>query len=107
MFSNAAQTPIGNIRVMIPEVPYMLSRAVSAAPASLGPGQQAPHHVEVRCMSPFLQPAKYLVEYCEHPGQPPIQLPFMLPAILTKFVTPAEMPLEQFRHFFESFAGPP
>merc|ERR1712032_974688 len=58
-------------------------------------------------MRPFLQPTKYLVEYCEHPGQPPIQLPFMLPAIMTKFITPAEMPMPQFRQFFEGFAGPP
>merc|ERR1712176_522334 len=92
---------------MIPEVPYLISRSHNEAPTSLAPGQQVAHLVEVQCMRPFLHPAKYLVEYCEQPGQPPIQLPFMLPAILTKFISPAEMPMQQFRHFFENFAGPP
>mmetsp|Transcript_24803 Transcript_24803/g.53938 ORF Transcript_24803/g.53938 Transcript_24803/m.53938 type:complete len:1010 (+) Transcript_24803:366-3395(+) len=107
MFTNPGQSPIGNIRVMLPEVPFMRMQAMNEPPASLGPGQQAPHFVQVQCLRPFLQPAKYLVEYCDRPGGQPIQLPFMLPAIMTKFITPAEMPMAQFRPFFESLEGAP
>jgi len=105
MFINPSQAPIGNIRVMLPDVPFMRIQQVNEAPTQLGPGQQAPHYVQVQCMQPFLQPAKYLVEYSD--GRAPAQLPFMLPAVLTKFISPAEIQLQQFRQFFESCGGPP
>jgi len=107
MFINPSKDPIGNIRVMMPEVPFMRMQQFSEPPQSLGPGQQAPHHVQVQCLRPFLQPAKYLVEYCDRPGGQPIQLPFMLPCVMTKFVTPVEMQVPQFRQYFDSIAGPP
>mmetsp|Transcript_8755 Transcript_8755/g.27024 ORF Transcript_8755/g.27024 Transcript_8755/m.27024 type:complete len:1015 (+) Transcript_8755:176-3220(+) len=105
MFINPSQAPIGNIRVHIPEVPYMRTQQVNEAPSQLAPGQQAPHYVQVQCMQPFLQPARYLVEYSD--GRAPAQLPFMLPAIMTKFIAPAEIQLQQFRQFYESCGGPP
>mmetsp|Transcript_35625 Transcript_35625/g.111112 ORF Transcript_35625/g.111112 Transcript_35625/m.111112 type:complete len:1029 (+) Transcript_35625:63-3149(+) len=106
MFVNSSQEPIGNIRVMIPEVPFLRVQQVNQAPAQLGPGQQAPHYVQVQCVQPFLQPAKYLVEYVDGRGTP-VQLPLMLPAVLTKFISPAEIQLQQFRQVFESCVGPP
>mmetsp|Transcript_56919 Transcript_56919/g.144354 ORF Transcript_56919/g.144354 Transcript_56919/m.144354 type:complete len:1007 (+) Transcript_56919:172-3192(+) len=107
MFTNPSKDPIGNIRVMMPEVPFMRMQQFSEPPQSLGPGQQAPHHVQVQCLRPFLTPAKYLVEYCDRPGGQPIQLPFMMPAVLTKFVTPVDLQVPQFRQYFDSMAGPP
>lgn len=107
MFVNPGKDPIGNIRVMMPEVPFMRLQAMNEPPPSLAPGQQAPHFVQVQCLRPFLQPARYLVEYCDRPGGQPIQLPFMLPAVMTKFMTPAEMPMQQFRQYFDSMGGPP
>mmetsp|Transcript_70491 Transcript_70491/g.204298 ORF Transcript_70491/g.204298 Transcript_70491/m.204298 type:complete len:1018 (-) Transcript_70491:23-3076(-) len=107
MFMNPGQSPIGNIRVMLPEVPYMRMQQFGEPPQTLGPGQSAPHRVQVQCLRPFLQPAKYLVEYCTRPGGPPIQVPLMLPCVMTKFFTPVEMQMPQFRQYFESFAGPP
>jgi len=107
MFTNPGQSPIGNIRVMLPETPHVQMQPASEPPPTLGPGQQAPHLLQVRCMRPFLQPAKYLIEYCDRPGGAPIQVPLMLPCVMTKFITPVEMQLPQFRQYFESFAGPP
>mmetsp|Transcript_170997 Transcript_170997/g.547955 ORF Transcript_170997/g.547955 Transcript_170997/m.547955 type:complete len:1015 (+) Transcript_170997:243-3287(+) len=107
MFNNPGKDPIGNIRVHLPEVPFMRLQAANEPPQSLGPGQQAPHFVQMTCLRPFLQPAKYLVEYCDRPGGQPIQLPFMLPSVLTKFITPAEMQMAQFRQYFETMAGAP
>lgn len=102
MFINPGKDPIGNIRVMLPEVPFMRMQQFNEPPQSLGPGQQAHHLVQVTCMRPFLQPAKYLVEYCDRPGGQPIQLPLMLPAVMTKFVTPVDMQMQQFRQYFET-----
>lgn len=107
IFSNPSQAPIGNIRVMLPEVPFMRIQQVNEAPAQLGPGQRAPHYVQVQCVQPFLQPVKYLVEYSDQRSPQPQQLTFMLPCVLTKFVSPAEIQLQQFRQFFESCGGAP
>lgn len=107
MFTNPSQEPIGNIRVGLPEVPFMRMQAMNEVPNLLGPGQQSPHYVQVQCLRPFLQPAKYFVEYRESPSSEPIQLPFMLPAIMTKFISPTEMQIQQFGQFFESYAGQP
>lgn len=106
MFMNQSQEPIGNIRVQLPEVPFMRIQQFSEPPQMLAPGQQAPHHIQVMCMKPFLQPAKYLLEYREARGEA-MQCPFMLPAVMTKFVTPTEVQMQQFQQFFESMAGPP
>lgn len=105
-FVNSAKAPIGNIRVQIPQVDYMRIQTFSEVPASLKPGEQASHFVQVQCLRPFLQPAKYLVEYCTAPGEPPQQLPLLLPAVVTKFMTPAQVQMGQFRPFFESLTGP-
>ncbi|CAE7435900.1 ALPHA-ADR [Symbiodinium sp. CCMP2592] len=105
-FVNSAKAPIGNIRVQIPQVDYMRIQTFSEVPTSLKPGEQASHFVQVQCMRPFLQPCKYLVEYCTAPGAPPQQLPLLLPAVVTKFMTPAQVQMGQFRPFFESLTGP-
>jgi len=107
MFTNPGKDPIGNIRVVLPEVQTLRFQQPNAVPTSLASGQQAPHFVQVQLMRPFLQPAKYLVEYCEKPGEKPIQLSFMLPCVMTKFLTPAEMEMQQFRQYFDSFEGKP
>lgn len=107
MFINPGKDTIGNIRVIIPEVPYMRFNQANEAPTQLRGGEQVHHFVQVQCMSPFLQPPKYLVEYCDRPGGQPIQLPFMLPAIMTKFVVPAQIQEQQFWEFFNTCAGPP
>lgn len=103
-FTNNSKDPITNIRVMMPEVPFMRMQQASPAPTGLQPKQQAQHHVQVQCVMPFLAPAKYLVEYVDASGRQ--QLPLMLPAVLTKFITPAEVQVNQFRSAFESFGGP-
>lgn len=105
MFVNSSRETISGIQVMLPEAQGLRMQPANAAPAQLGPGQQAPHMVQVQCLRPFLQPAKYLVEYRDSRGSP-VQLPLMLPAIMTKFITPAEVQLAQFRSFFESLGGP-
>jgi len=107
-FSNKSREAIGNIRVILADAPFMRFRQASQPPSSLQSGQTAEHLVEAQCLAPFLQPAKYLVEYVEggHNGQTR-QLPLMLPAILTKFVAPTELPMPQFMHYFEEMAGPP
>mmetsp|Transcript_1310 Transcript_1310/g.3187 ORF Transcript_1310/g.3187 Transcript_1310/m.3187 type:complete len:999 (+) Transcript_1310:180-3176(+) len=104
-FRNASEEPIGGLRVMIPEVPFLRCQQFSQVPPTLGPGQQFDHFVQVDCLRPFLQPAKYLVEYTDRGGVR--QLPLMLPCIMTKFIAPAEIPMQQFRYYFESLAGPP
>mmetsp|Transcript_150732 Transcript_150732/g.281113 ORF Transcript_150732/g.281113 Transcript_150732/m.281113 type:complete len:1012 (-) Transcript_150732:159-3194(-) len=106
MFRNRSKEPIGNIRVMIPDCPHMRFQQANQAPAGLRPGEQAPHYVQVQCMRPFLQPAKYQVEFTEARGQV-VQLPLMLPAVMTKFVSPAEMQMQQFRQYFDGLGGPP
>eukprot|EP00931_Biecheleriopsis_adriatica_P053406 TRINITY_DN31241_c0_g1_i1.p1 TRINITY_DN31241_c0_g1~~TRINITY_DN31241_c0_g1_i1.p1 ORF type:complete len:1000 (+),score=222.72 TRINITY_DN31241_c0_g1_i1:190-3189(+) len=105
-YMNQSRDPIGNIRVQIPDVPFMKIQQFSEAPSSLRPGEQAKHLVQVQCLRPFLQPARYLVEYCTAPNAPPQQLPFMLPAVITKFIAPAEVQMQQFRQFFESLGAP-
>jgi len=107
LFINASKAPIGNINVQIPEVPFMKIQTFSEVPSSLSPGQQAQHLIQVQCLRPFLQPPRYMVEYCTAPNSPPIQLPMMLPAVVTKFITPAEIQMGQFREIFESLAEPP
>jgi len=104
-FTNPLRAPIGNIQVYVPEVPHLRVQEFRAVPKVLGPGQTAQHLLQVHCMAPFLQPAKYQVEYND--GQQQRQLPLMLPAVMTKFVTPAAIQVDQFHQFFESFAGPP
>jgi len=106
-YQNVGREPIGNIRVNIPEVPYLRTQQFNEAPTSLGPGQQAQHFLQVQCLRPFLQPCKYLVEYSESRGGPPVQLPFMLPAVITKFVAPTEIQVQPFQQFFESLGGQP
>lgn len=106
MFRNRAKEPIGNIRVMIPECPHMRFQQANQAPTGLRPGDQAPHYVQVQCMGPFLQPAGYKVEFADPRGQV-VQLPLMLPAVMTKFITPAQMPMQQFRQYFDGWTGPP
>ncbi|CAE7482439.1 ALPHA-ADR [Symbiodinium pilosum] len=106
VFINSAKAPIGNIRVHIPQVDTMRIQTFSEVPSSLKPGEQASHLVQVQCLRPFLQPAKYLVEYCTAPGAPPQQLPMLLPAVVTKFITPAQVQMAQFRQFFDTLTGP-
>merc|ERR1719433_1659954 len=106
MFINPSQAPITNIRVVLPDVPFLRMQQVNEAPAQLNPGQQAPHYVQVQCLMPFLQPAKYMVEFYSG-GNTPTQLPLMFPVVLTKFVTPAEIVLQQFQPLYESCQGPP
>uniref|UniRef100_A0A6U8XFP0 AP-2 complex subunit alpha n=1 Tax=Zooxanthella nutricula TaxID=1333877 RepID=A0A6U8XFP0_9DINO len=105
MFINPGKDHIGNIRVLIPEVPYLKVQEFQAPPATLAPGQQAHHLVQVTCMRPFLQPAKYNVEYCDRPGGQPIKLPLLMPAVMTKFTTPAQLAMPQFRQHYEGFSG--
>jgi len=107
MFINNSQAPIGNIRVTMPEVPQLRLQGFNEPPPQLGPGQRAPHYVQVQCVQPFLQPARYLVEYSDGPGRPPTQVPMMLPAVLTKYMSPAEVNMQQFREHFEGLAGAP
>jgi len=105
MFINASREPIGDLRVHMPEVPVLQTQQFSEVPTTLAPGQQVPHMIQVQCMRPFLQPAKYLVEYTS--GGQRQKLPLMLPAVMTKFVAPAPVQMQQFRQFFESLGGPP
>lgn len=107
MLANPGKQPIGNIRVILPEVPTLRIQQANAPPSSLAAGEQATHFVQVQLMRPFLQPAKYLVEYCEKPGEKPIQLSLMLPCVMTKFLVPAEMQMPQFQQYFNSFTGQP
>jgi hypothetical protein len=107
MFTNQSQAPIGNIRVIMPEAPQLRLQGFNEPPPQLGPGQCMPHYVQVQCVQPFLQPARYLVEYSDGPGRPPTQLPLMLPAVLTKYMSPAEVQIQQFRQYFEGLTGPP
>ncbi|CAK8998368.1 AP-2 complex subunit alpha-2 (100 kDa coated vesicle protein C) (Adaptor protein complex AP-2 subunit alpha-2) (Adaptor-related protein complex 2 subunit alpha-2) (Alpha-adaptin C) (Alpha2-adaptin) (Clathrin assembly protein complex 2 alpha-C large chain) (Plasma membrane adaptor HA2/AP2 adaptin alpha C subunit), partial [Durusdinium trenchii] len=62
LFKNVSKGAVGNIRVMIPEVPFMKVQTFSEVPSSLKPGEQAQHLVQVQCLRPFLQPARYAVE---------------------------------------------
>eukprot|EP00928_Gymnodinium_smaydae_P096151 TRINITY_DN8435_c0_g4_i1.p1 TRINITY_DN8435_c0_g4~~TRINITY_DN8435_c0_g4_i1.p1 ORF type:complete len:1022 (+),score=242.96 TRINITY_DN8435_c0_g4_i1:348-3413(+) len=105
LFVNAAREPITNIRVRLPKVPYLHMQQFSEAPANLAPQQQAQHHIQVQCMQPFLQPARYLVEYIDS-QRGPQQVALMLPAVMSKFITPAEVQVQQFRSVFESFGNP-
>jgi len=107
MFINNSQAPIGNIRVTMPEAPQWRLQGVNEPPTQLGPGMRAPHYVQAQCLQPFLQPARYLVEYSEGRPGPPTQVPLMLPAVLTKYMSPAEVQIQQFRQYFEGLAGPP
>lgn len=107
-YINNSREPINQIRVHMPEVPFMRCHTHTEAPTSLQPGQQGQHLVQVQCMRPFLTPVRYNVEYLiGQGGGGPVQLPFMLSAIITKFITPAEIQLEQFKSYFESLAGAP
>lgn len=107
LFKNTSKGAIGNIRVQIPEVAFMKAQTFSEVPSSMKPGEQAQHLVQVQCLRPFLQPARYAVEYCTAPGEPPQQVPLLLPAVVTKFISPAEVQPAQFMPFFESLAGQP
>lgn len=100
-----SKEPLGNIRVMISEVPHTRSKQDNQAPTALRPGQQEVHHIQVQCLRPFLQPANYMVEYTDSRGKVE-RLPLMLPAVMTKFCVPAEMQLNPFREHFESFQAP-
>lgn len=107
LFKNNSKGAIGNIRVQIPEVPFMKVQTFSEVPPSMKPGEQAQHLVQVQCLRPFLQPARYAVEYCTAPGEPAQKVPLLLPAVVTKFISPAEVQPPQFMPFFESLAGQP
>mmetsp|Transcript_39540 Transcript_39540/g.62810 ORF Transcript_39540/g.62810 Transcript_39540/m.62810 type:complete len:980 (+) Transcript_39540:99-3038(+) len=96
---------VANIRVQLPDTPFMRFKQDNQPPTMLMPGQSHVHTFQLQCLRPFLQPAKYLVEYTEAHG-PVTQLPLNLPAVLTKFVVPAEVPMPAFRQMFESFGGP-
>lgn len=96
---------VGNIRVQLPDTPFMRFKQDNQPPSMLMPGQTQVHTFQFQCLRPFLQPAKYLVEYTEAQG-PVTQLPLNLPAVMTKFIVPAEVPMPAFRQMFESFGGP-
>jgi hypothetical protein len=100
-----SQAPVANIRVQVPDTPFMRFKQDNQAPTILQPGQQQVHYVQLQCLRPFLNPPKYLVEFTEAHGET-TQLPLMLPAVLTKFVAPAEVPMGSFRQAFENFGGP-
>lgn len=104
-YTNHSREPINQIRVQIPEVPFMRIQTHTEVPTSLQPGQQGQHLVQVQCMRPFISPVKYFVEFTGSSGLQ--QLPLMLPAFITKFITPTEVQLDQFKSFFESVGGPP
>jgi len=104
MFTNPSSSGV-QIRVSLPDCPFMRFQAANEAPSQLAPGAQASHYFQCQCMRPFLQPAKYLVEYIAD-GQA-VQAPLMLPAVMTKFNSPAQMDVNTFMQHFESFAGPP
>mmetsp|Transcript_69361 Transcript_69361/g.166304 ORF Transcript_69361/g.166304 Transcript_69361/m.166304 type:complete len:962 (-) Transcript_69361:125-3010(-) len=101
LYRNAGSEPITAIRVQLPEVPFMRFNQANQAPQQLRPGESQQHYVQVQCMRPFLEPARYLVEYSA--GGQSGQLPLMLPAIMTKFLAPTQLAMPQFRQFFEKF----
>jgi len=106
LFRNSSSSDsVNNIRVHIPEVPFMRIHQANAAPTALAPGQQQPHFVQVQCVRPFLRSSKYLVEYVVGNGKV-VQLPLMLPAVMTKFMEPCPMQQAPFRQYFESLTGP-
>jgi len=101
LYRNVGSDPVTSIRVQLPEVPYMRFNQANQAPAQLRPGESQQHYVQVQCMRPFLEPARYIVEY--HGGGQPGQQMLMLPAIMTKFVMPTQLAMPQYRQFFEKF----
>lgn len=105
LFVNNGTAPIPNVRVTIPDAPFMQMQQFNEAPASLGPKQQGQHLVQVQCMRPFLNPARYLVEF-QCPVRGLQQIPLMLPAIMTRFVTPADVTIQQFRGVYETLTQP-
>lgn len=106
LFQNRASAPISNIRVMLPEVPFMRFHQGNEAPSGLKPGEQVVQTIQCQCLAPFLNPAKYLVEYTDDRGQVQ-RLPLLLPCIMTKFISSQEMQLQLFRQYFESISGSP
>jgi len=93
--------PVGNIRVMMPDVPHMRFKQDNQAPTAMRAGEQQVHNIQVQCLRPFLQPANYMLEYTEARGKV-VRLPLMLPTVLTKFVTPTEMQMAPFRQHFDA-----
>lgn len=106
LFRNTSSQPLNGIRVQIPDAGALRFHQDNPAPSGVPPGGTAQQVVQVQCLRPFLNPAKYLLEYSDGRGQP-TRVPLMLPCVMTKFIIPQEVGLEQYRPYFESLSGPP
>jgi len=95
---NLTDETIKDLRITIPDVSALKIQS-SEVPTKLEPKEAAMQYLQVDCIEPFLQPAKYLVQF-RIGTQSPIQLPLTLPIIMTKFMTPADMPYSQMVQYF-------
>jgi len=96
---NSSSEPITDLHISIPEISALKIQS-SEVPTKLAPKEAAMQYLQVDCLAPFLQPAKYLVKFNIASAQSPVALPLTLPIIMTKFMTAAEMPAAQMVQYF-------
>eukprot|EP00397_Hematodinium_sp_SG-2012_P002517 GEMP01002524.1.p1 GENE.GEMP01002524.1~~GEMP01002524.1.p1 ORF type:complete len:950 (+),score=180.35 GEMP01002524.1:203-3052(+) len=97
--SNKSDSTISDLQVNIPNTDA-LRMQVSSAPTSLTAKQAGFQYLQVDCLAPFLQPAKYHIKFTIDGRNQ--QLPLTLPIILSKFFMPALLTEVQMQQYFTS-----